>query len=117
MFPPPRFIRREKEIAETKFEALQSENIRFRQRCEHFEKELEETQAALGLERKRTQGLMLSKEEHEELMGRVARVTELDLLNKEIQQQKEDLVKDNEMVKKKVCTFVISWLLSLEDST
>ena len=97
-----RFIRREKEIAETKFEALQSENMRFRQRCEHFETELEETQAALDLERKRTLGLMLSKEEHDDLMSKVARVAELDVVNKDLQQQKDELYGEAESLKVKV---------------
>ncbi|XP_065056789.1 nucleoprotein TPR-like isoform X2 [Rhopilema esculentum] len=97
-----RFIRREKEIAETKFEALQSESLRYRQRCDHFEKELEETQAALELERKRTLGLMLSKEEHEDIMAKVARVAELTELNKELEKQKEELGKKHSTVNAKV---------------
>jgi len=110
-----RFIRREKEIAETKFEALQSENMRFRQRCEHFETELEETQAALDLERKRTLGLMLSKEEHDDLMSKVARVAELDVVNKDLQQQKDELYGEAESLKVKIKEFEIQ-ISSLQDS-
>ncbi len=95
-------MRREKEIAETKCEAAQSESIRYRQRCDHYEKELEETQAALELERRRTLGMMLSKEEHADIMEKVAKVAELTELQKELQKQKTELEETNEVLKNKV---------------
>ncbi len=95
-------MRREKEIAETKCEAAQSESIRYRQRCEHHEKELEETQAALQLERKRTQGQMLTTEEHAELMAKVSQVAELTEVKKELEKKKSELEKANEALRTKV---------------
>jgi len=51
-----RFVRREKEIAETKVEALETESMRYRQRAEHLQRDLDETKAALELEFERTKG-------------------------------------------------------------
>ena len=45
---------------------------------------------------------MLSKEEHDELMSKVARASQLDVINKEIQQQKDQLHGENESLKIKV---------------
>ena len=44
-------MRREKEIAETKCELSQQESVRFQQRCEYFEKQLEEARASLSEEK------------------------------------------------------------------
>lgn len=50
-----RFIRREKEIAETRFEVAQVESLRYRQRVEHLERELQELQDSLNAEREKVQ--------------------------------------------------------------
>lgn len=50
-----RFIRREKEIAETKFEVAQVESLRYRQRVELLERELQELQDSLNAEREKVQ--------------------------------------------------------------
>ena len=63
---------------------------------------MEETQSALDLERKRTLGLMLSREEHDELMSKVARVSELDVINKDLEREKDELFGENESLKSKV---------------
>eukprot|EP00794_Sanderia_malayensis_P010976 gene10976-12139_t len=93
-----RFLRREKEIAETKCEAAQSESIRYRQRCEYHENELEETQSALQLERRRTQGQMLTVEEHAELTSKVSQVAELTETNAELEKCKSQLEQTNNVL-------------------
>lgn len=50
-----RFIRREKEIAETRFEVAQVESLRYRQRVELLERELQELQDSLNAEREKVQ--------------------------------------------------------------
>ncbi|MBN3321592.1 TPR protein, partial [Atractosteus spatula] len=55
-----RFVRREKEIAETRFEVAQVETLRYRQRVEHLERELKELQDSLNAEREKVQ-LTVSK--------------------------------------------------------
>ena len=45
---------------------------------------------------------MLSKEEHEELMAKVASVSELTELNKELERVKKELEADHEALKMKV---------------
>lgn len=50
-----RFIRREKEIAETRFEVAQVESLRYRQRVEYLERELQELQDSLNAEREKVQ--------------------------------------------------------------
>lgn len=55
LFSYCRFIRREKEIAETRFEVAQVESLRYRQRVEHLERELQELQDSLNAEREKVQ--------------------------------------------------------------
>lgn len=50
-----RFVRREKEIAEARFEVAQVETQRYQQRMEHLEKELKEVQDSLTAERDKLQ--------------------------------------------------------------
>lgn len=50
-----RFVRREKEIAEARFEVAQVETQRYQQHMEHLEKELKEVQDSLTAERDKLQ--------------------------------------------------------------
>ena len=50
-----RFLRREKDIAETRAELAQSESLRLRQKCDHLERQYEEAHRNLTGERERTQ--------------------------------------------------------------
>ena len=70
---------------------------------------MDETQSALELERKRTLGQMLTKEEHADMMEKVGRVAELTKVNKELAKQKAELNKSNEAIQMKVggCLFPI----------
>lgn len=51
----PRFVRREKEIAESRFEVAQGESLRYRLRVEHLERELKEVQDSLSATKERMQ--------------------------------------------------------------
>ena len=50
-----RYVRREKEIAETKCDLAVSESARFKQRCEQLSQQLHEADETLRQERERTQ--------------------------------------------------------------
>lgn len=55
LFSLPRFVRREKEIAESRFEVAQGESLRYRLRVEHLERELKEVQDSLSATKERMQ--------------------------------------------------------------
>ena len=58
MCPSPltsRYVRREKEIAETKCDLAVSESARFKQKCEQLSQQLQEAEETLQQERERTQ--------------------------------------------------------------
>lgn len=56
-FVPNRFVRREKEIAETRREVAEVETLRYKQRMEYLEGELKELQDSLNVEREKLQVL------------------------------------------------------------
>ena len=86
-----RFVRREKEIAETKAEASETESMRYRQRAEHLQRDLEETKEALELELQRTQGKMLTEEEHKDMLEKLKKLKQLEGINSELEKQKSSL--------------------------
>lgn len=55
LFCQSRFVRREKEIAESRFEVAQGESLRYRLRMEHLERELKEVQDSLSATKERMQ--------------------------------------------------------------
>lgn len=86
-----RFVRKEKEIAETKSELLQSENVRYQQRLEYIEKQLQDTEEILKKEKERTKSLPIDVAEHEEIMKKVEMVAEMEEMNKVLNNEKETL--------------------------
>lgn len=54
---PKRFVRREKEISETRLEVAEVETLRYKQRMEYLEGELKELQDSLNAEREKLQVL------------------------------------------------------------
>lgn len=56
-FFPKRFVRREKEIAETRLEVAEVETLRYKQRMVYLEGELKELQDSLNAEREKLQVL------------------------------------------------------------
>ena len=96
-------MRREKEISETKAEALETESMRYRQRAEHLQRDLDETKSALELEFERTKGRMLTEVEYKEMMEKVKKAKEYELLNKEMEKQKNIEMTKNKALLEKVC--------------
>ncbi|XP_068272889.1 nucleoprotein TPR isoform X2 [Nyctibius grandis] len=97
-----RFIRREKEIAETRFEVAQVESLRYRQRVEHLERELQELQDSLNAEREKVQVTAKTIAQHEELMKKTETMNVLIETNKMLREEKERLEQDLQQVQAKV---------------
>lgn len=84
-------MRKEKEIAETKSELLQSESVRCQQRLEYVEKQLKDTEEILEKEKLRTKSLPVDDAEHEEIMKKVARLAEVEEMNNVLNSEKQTL--------------------------
>uniref|UniRef100_A0A7M4F817 Nucleoprotein TPR n=1 Tax=Crocodylus porosus TaxID=8502 RepID=A0A7M4F817_CROPO len=97
-----RFIRREKEIAETRFEVAQVESLRYRQRVEHLEKELQELQDSLNAEREKVQVTARTIAQHEELMKKTETMNVLIETNKMLREEKERLEQELQQMQAKV---------------
>uniref|UniRef100_A0A8C0VJG0 Nucleoprotein TPR n=1 Tax=Cyanistes caeruleus TaxID=156563 RepID=A0A8C0VJG0_CYACU len=97
-----RFIRREKEIAETRFEVAQVESLRYRQRVEHLERELQELQDSLNAEREKVQVTAKTIAQHEELMKKTETMNILIETNKMLREEKERLEQDLQQIQAKV---------------
>ncbi|OXB72510.1 UNVERIFIED_CONTAM: hypothetical protein H355_016379 [Colinus virginianus] len=95
-----RFIRREKEIAETRFEVAQVESLRFRQRVEHLERELQEVQDSLNAEREKVTAKTIAQ--HEELMKKTETMNILIETNKMLREEKERLEQELQQMQAKV---------------
>ncbi|NXA49130.1 TPR protein, partial [Nothocercus julius] len=97
-----RFIRREKEIAETRFEVAQVESLRYRQRVEHLERELQELQDSLNAEREKVQVTAKTIAQHEELMKKTETMNILIETNKMLREEKERLEQELQQMQAKV---------------
>uniref|UniRef100_A0A8C5SDQ8 Translocated promoter region, nuclear basket protein n=1 Tax=Laticauda laticaudata TaxID=8630 RepID=A0A8C5SDQ8_LATLA len=97
-----RFIRREKEIAETRFEVAQVESLRYRQQVEHLERELHELQQSLNAEREKVQVTAKTIAQHEELMKKTETMNVLIETNKILREEKEKLEQELQQMQAKV---------------
>uniref|UniRef100_A0AAY5EU96 Nucleoprotein TPR n=1 Tax=Electrophorus electricus TaxID=8005 RepID=A0AAY5EU96_ELEEL len=96
------FVRREKEIAESRFEVAQSESLRHRLRVEHLERELKELQDTLSAERERTQVTSRTLAQHDELMKKTETMNVLVETNKELRDEKQKLEQELQQTQAKV---------------
>ncbi|XP_069050175.1 nucleoprotein TPR isoform X2 [Lepisosteus oculatus] len=97
-----RFVRREKEIAETRFEVAQVETLRYRQRVEHLERELKELQDSLNAEREKVQVTAKTLAQHEELMKKTETMNVLVETNKMLREERERLEQELQQMQAKV---------------
>ena len=67
-----RYIRREKQISDTKMELAQSQKIRLQESCDHLQRKLTETEKFLTEERERNTMSMKSAEEHAAILAKVS---------------------------------------------
>ncbi|XP_074858366.1 nucleoprotein TPR isoform X2 [Carettochelys insculpta] len=97
-----RFIRREKEIAETRFEVAQVESLRYRHRVDHLERELQELHDSLNAEREKVQITAKTIAQHEELMKKTETMNVLIETNKMLREEKERLEQELQQMQAKV---------------
>ncbi|MGH0154837.1 UNVERIFIED_CONTAM: hypothetical protein FKN15_048281 [Acipenser sinensis] len=84
-----RFVRREKEISETRYEVAQVESLRHRQRVEHLERELKELQDSLNAEREKAQVTAKTLAQHDALMKKTDSMNVLVETNKMLREERE----------------------------
>ncbi|KAM3915332.1 nucleoprotein TPR [Leptodactylus fuscus] len=97
-----RFVRREKEIAETRFEVAQVECLRYRQRIEHMEKEIGQLQDSLNAEREKVQVTAKTKAQYDELMRKTDNMNVLSETNRLLREDKEKLEHDLQQLQAKI---------------
>ncbi|XP_056131900.1 translocated promoter region b, nuclear basket protein [Lampris incognitus] len=97
-----RFVRREKEIAESRFEVAQGESLRHRLRVEHLERELKELQNSLNAERQRMQVTAKTLAQHDELMKKTETMSVLMETNKMLREEKERMEQELQQTQAKV---------------
>ncbi|XP_033645246.1 nucleoprotein TPR-like [Asterias rubens] len=98
-----KFIRREKDIAETRSELAQSENLRLKQKCEHLERQYEEAHRNLTGERERTQVMVQTTAKHQELLKKVETLNALMDSNRMLREEKGRLDQQVHQLEAKVC--------------
>ncbi|XP_047443060.1 translocated promoter region b, nuclear basket protein [Mugil cephalus] len=97
-----RFVRREKEISESRFEVAQGESLRYRLRMEHLERELKEVQDNLSSARERMQVTAKTLEQHDELMKKTETMSILMETNKILRDEKNKLEMELQQTQAKV---------------
>ncbi|XP_054904526.1 translocated promoter region b, nuclear basket protein isoform X2 [Poeciliopsis prolifica] len=97
-----RFVRREKEIAESRFEVAQGESLRHRLRAEHLERELREVQDSLTAARERMQVTAKTLAQHDELMKKTETMNILVETNKMLREEKTKMEQELQQTQAKV---------------
>ncbi|XP_041127246.1 nucleoprotein TPR-like isoform X2 [Polyodon spathula] len=97
-----RFVRREKEISETRYEVAQVESLRHRQRVEHLERELKELQDSLNAEREKAQVTAKTLAQHDALMKKTDSMNVLVETNKMLREERERLEQELQQTQAKV---------------
>uniref|UniRef100_A0A673I9N4 Nucleoprotein TPR n=1 Tax=Sinocyclocheilus rhinocerous TaxID=307959 RepID=A0A673I9N4_9TELE len=97
-----RFVRREKEIAESRFEVVQGESLRHRLRVEHLERELKDVQERLNAEREKMQVTAKTLAQHDELMKKTETMNVLMETNKMLREEKKKLEQELQDTQAKV---------------
>uniref|UniRef100_A0A8C2E283 Nucleoprotein TPR n=1 Tax=Cyprinus carpio TaxID=7962 RepID=A0A8C2E283_CYPCA len=85
------FVRREKEIAETRREVAEVETLRYKQRMEYLEGELKELQDSLNVEREKLQVATKTLAQQEDVMKRMESMSALTETNKMLKNEKNRL--------------------------
>uniref|UniRef100_A0A8K9XAV3 Nucleoprotein TPR n=1 Tax=Oncorhynchus mykiss TaxID=8022 RepID=A0A8K9XAV3_ONCMY len=97
-----RFVRREKEIAETQFEVAEVETLRYKQQVEHQDRELKELQESLNAEREKLQLTAKTMAQHDEKMKRMENLNVLVETNKMLKEERERLEQELHQTQAKV---------------
>ncbi|XP_067218458.1 nucleoprotein TPR isoform X2 [Chanodichthys erythropterus] len=97
-----RFVRREKEIAETRLEVAEVETLRYKQRMEYLEGELKELQDSLNAEREKLQVTTKTLTQQEDMMKRMESMSALTETNKMLKNEKNRLEHELQQTKAKM---------------
>ncbi|XP_026200852.1 translocated promoter region b, nuclear basket protein isoform X2 [Anabas testudineus] len=97
-----RFVRREKELAESRFEVAQGESLRYRVRVEHLERELKEVQDSLTAARERMQVTAKTLAQHDELMKKTETMSILVETNKMLREEKNKMEQELQQTQAKI---------------
>uniref|UniRef100_A0A3Q2D6B6 Nucleoprotein TPR n=1 Tax=Cyprinodon variegatus TaxID=28743 RepID=A0A3Q2D6B6_CYPVA len=111
-----RFVRREKEIAESRFEVAQGESLRHRLRVEHLEQELKEVQDSLSAARERMQVTAKTLAQHDELMKKTETMNILMDTNKMLREEKEKMTQELQELQAKQVQKLESDIFPLQQS-
>ncbi|KAK7162888.1 hypothetical protein R3I93_007053 [Phoxinus phoxinus] len=97
-----RFVRREKEITETRLEVAEVETLRYKQRMEYLEGELKELQDSLNAEREKLQVTTKTLTQQEDMMKRMDSMSALTETNKMLKNEKNRLEHELQQTKAKI---------------
>ncbi|KAM7409722.1 hypothetical protein PAMA_001286 [Pampus argenteus] len=100
-----RFVRREKEIAESRFEVAHGESLRYRLRVEHLERELKEVQDSLSAARERMQVTTKTLAQHDDLMKKTETMSVLIETNKMLREERDKMEQELQQTQAKVQKF------------
>ncbi|XP_060076894.1 nucleoprotein TPR-like [Ylistrum balloti] len=99
-----KFLRREKEIAETKLEIVQSESKTVRQQLQRVQRSLEEANDAVREEREQSQTNLQTAAQHAELMRKVENLNLLTDSNRLLRDEKTKLEQQVQTLEAKIVT-------------
>ena len=88
-----KFLRREKEIAETRLEAVDAERARLQQQSDALTSQLETSRASLQQERERSAVSVATAAEHADLLRKVERLNILQESNRMLREEKSALTR------------------------
>ncbi|TRY56833.1 hypothetical protein DNTS_004104 [Danionella cerebrum] len=101
-----RYVRREKEIAETRLEVAEVETLRYKQRMEYMEGELKEQQDSLNAEREKIQVTTQTLAKQEEMLKRMESMTALTETNKMLKNEKNRLEHELQQMQSKATVLI-----------
>ncbi|XP_058493933.1 translocated promoter region b, nuclear basket protein isoform X1 [Solea solea] len=97
-----RFVRREKELAESRFEVAHGETLHYRLRVDHLERELKEVQDSLSAARERMQVTSKTLAQHDELMKKTETMSILIESNKMLREEMDKKEQELQQIQAKV---------------
>ncbi|XP_052073511.1 nucleoprotein TPR-like isoform X6 [Mytilus californianus] len=97
-----KFLRKEKDIAESRLDVVQAETARIKQRNELLHREIEDINKLLAEEREQSQASLQTAAKHAELMKKVENLNLLTDSNKLLREEKDKLQQEMETLEAKV---------------
>ncbi|XP_033340581.1 nuclear basket protein megator isoform X1 [Megalopta genalis] len=86
-----KYLRREKDLAVTKFDVLRAENLRIKSQAEVLEKRLKETEAVLNSEREKSEIDVVTTSKHAELLRKVETLNAITDSNRILREERDNL--------------------------